>query len=99
MTWKIIARHKWVSNATITESELIEDDIPSGLTLYRRFTATILGWRGFRIFEGRIYSGVGGDVRAKVTEIRDRIEAGDESVFHESSCIDEDLARDVTVAS
>ena len=85
MTWKIIARHKWVSNATITESELIEDDIPSGLTSYRRFTATILGWRGFRIFEGRIYSGVGEDVRAKVTEIRDRIEAGDESVFHESS--------------
>jgi len=72
-----LARHRWVRGATITESMLVEDD------LYRRFTATVLGWRGFRIFEGRLYPDVVKEVKTKVMEIRDRIEAGDESVFYE----------------
>ena len=88
MTWKILARHRWVSGATITESELIEDDPISAGTFYRRFTATIRGWRGFRIFEGRLYPNVVKDVKAKVVEIRDRIDAGDETVFYEpAECI------------
>ena len=77
MTWKTLARHRWVSGATITESMLEEDD------RYRRFTATVLGWRGFKIAEGRASPELGRKVKEKVTEIRDRIEAGDESVFHE----------------
>ena len=56
--WKIIARHKWVMGATITESYL--DDPAVNL---RRFTATI----------------------------RDRIDAGDESVFNENQVFPEEV--------
>ena len=45
--WKIIARHKWVMGATITESYL--DDPAVNL---RRFTATIRGWRNWKMYEG-----------------------------------------------
>ena len=56
--WKIIARHKWILGATITESYL--DDPAVNL---RRFTATI----------------------------RDRIDAGDESVFNENQVFPEEV--------
>jgi hypothetical protein len=78
---RVIARHNnWVSGATITES-IIDD---SG---NRRFTSTIQGWRNFLIYEGRPGDDVGRRVQAKVREIRDRIEAGDEKVFHEDTRI------------
>jgi len=38
---KIIARHRWVAGATITES-LVDED-----RNIKRFTATIRGWRNF----------------------------------------------------
>ena len=80
MTWKVLARHKWVQHCSITESINTE-------TGDRRFTATILGWRNWRIFQGDLNSIPGNgarEVRNKVEEILDRIIQGDESVFTEN---------------
>jgi len=84
--FKIIARHKWVAHATITESYCIEDDS------IRRFTATILGWRNWKIYEGGL--GKSGDIVLsaiinRVKEIRSRIEKGDNLVFKEDVSIQE----------
>ncbi len=81
-----MARHRWVVNATITESMDVNDEF------YRRFTATIDGYRNWKIAEG--YLSIRGanapkdaiiikpdDVADRVKEIRDRIEEGDEDVF------------------
>jgi ribosomal protein L3 len=80
--WKIIARHKWVTGATITESCL--DDPKQNL---RRFTATISGWNNWKIWEGDPSAGSMGkritQIRNRVIEIRDRIDAGDKSIFME----------------
>lgn len=81
--WKIIARHKWVSGATITESYL--DDPKQNI---RRFTATIRGWNNWKIWEGDPSAGKDMGNRAaqvvkRVQEIRDRIDAGDQSIFME----------------
>jgi len=70
---KILARHRWVVGATITES-LVDED-----RNIRRFTATIRGWRNFKIYEG---NDVDTDfIINKVKEIRNKIDAGDETVF------------------
>ena len=80
MAWKIVGRHKWVSGAIITESY---DNSKERLGYsYRRFTATIRGWRNFLIYEGDLTEGVTKKVRKRVIEIRDRIDKGDESIFH-----------------
>jgi len=72
---RILARHHWVDGATITESISKDGDV-------RRFTATIRGFRNWRIYEGP-------DPKApkiieKIREIRDRIDSGDESVFQKA---------------
>jgi len=83
MSWKIIARHKWVAGATITESYNTNDD------RLRRFTATIRGYRNWKLGEYQITLQPGQwqadlqDVITKAKLIRDRIDAGDESVFYE----------------
>lgn len=41
---RIIARHKNIKGCTITES--VEGEV-------RRFTATVLGWQNFKIYEGK----------------------------------------------
>jgi hypothetical protein len=69
---RILARHKRVDGATITESVSEDGTI-------RRYTATIRGWRAWKIYEGRDCNLR--DVIAKAREIRDRIDSGDESVF------------------
>jgi len=84
--WKIIARHKWVLGATITESYL--DDPAVNL---RRFTATIRGWRNWKMYEGVLYHGLADKVAERVREIRDRIDAGDESVFNENQVFPEEV--------
>lgn len=79
--WRILARHKWVSGATITESVNESDrDV-------RRFTATIRGWRNFQIYEGNPRSIDVNRIAHKVREIRDRIDSGDELVFQEDTKI------------
>ena len=76
---RAIARHKFVAGATITESCDKQDDT------MRRFTATIRGWRNWTIYQGRVEGDTLGFVISKVKEIRDRIDAGDETVFSEEA--------------
>ena len=77
MSWKIIARHKWVAGATITESYNTDDD------RLRRFTATIRGYQNWKLgeYRGPVDTKA---IIARVKAIRDRIDSGDESVFYES---------------
>jgi hypothetical protein len=80
--WKVLARHRWVAGATITE--LVDQASAEPM---HRYVATVRGWRNWRVWQGdpgelgcaelvRL-------VKARVTEIRDRIDAKDESVFQE----------------
>ena len=78
MGFKIIARHKWVAKATISESCSTDD------SRIRRYTATICGWRNWRIFEGDVRLIAVEQIIDKVRSIRDRIEANDESIFVEN---------------
>ena len=77
--WQVIGRHKWVDGATITES------IRRDNSEFRRFTATIFGYRNWRIWTGNIVvSGmpsVVATVMARVVAIRARISVCDDSVF------------------
>lgn len=82
-TWKVLARHKWVAGAVITESDSPEKG--TAKSAYRRFTATIRGYQNFKIYEGFLSSGTGDKVRKQVSRLRDRIDAGDEDVFHEDT--------------
>ncbi len=76
---KILARHKWVLGATITES--VDETKPKHKTSYRRFTATIRGFQNWKIFEGYVNEGTSEAVFRSVREIRDKIDAGEEAVF------------------
>lgn len=81
--WQVLGRHKWVLGATITESALIDSDDGQ-----RRYTATIRGWRNWRIWQGATaYQEMKPRTDAiinQVKEIRDRIDAGDPGVFQEA---------------
>lgn len=74
--YKVIGRHHWLVDCTITESI-------SECERYRKFTATILGWRGFEIYCGVLYDGLVKAVIAKVKEIRNKIEKGEDSCFYQ----------------
>ena len=78
MSWKIIARHKWVAGATITESYNTNDD------RLRRFTATIRGYQNWKLGEYRCVDTKA--IIARVKAIRDRIDSGDETIFNEVQC-------------
>jgi len=76
--FRIVAKHKWVLNATITESVCITDDS------IRRFTATICGWKNWKIYEGEMGSGeVANFVFDKVRDIRNKLESGDETILEQ----------------
>ena len=81
--WKIIARHKWVSNATITESYDTND------SSIRRFTATVCGWTNFKIFEGRTQKNISKKIVEKVNYIREKIENNEDDIFYENVLIGE----------
>ena len=76
---KILARHKWLTGCTITESN--DENKSDASRAYRRFTATIRGWRNWLIYEGFVTENTTQFVIDKVRSIRDRIDKGDESVF------------------
>ncbi len=76
---KILTRHKWLVGCTITESN--DENKSTKTQAYRRFTATIRGWRNWLIYEGFVTEGTTQFVTDKVKSIRDRIDKGDESVF------------------
>ena len=79
MAYKILARHKdWIANTIISESVNSKDD------RIRRFTATICGWRNWKIFEGRIdQDNVLQFVRNEVLRIKMEIERNNDSIFSE----------------
>ncbi len=72
--WQILARHKWVAHATVTESYRERANM-------RRFTATIHGWRNFKIWEGPSEQMNPQAVITRVRELRDQIEKGDNRVW------------------
>ncbi len=77
---KILARHKWLTGCTITEN--YDNTKDTETQCYRRFTATIRGWRNWLIFEGLVTSETTQFVIDKVKLIRKRIDEDDESVFN-----------------
>ena len=81
--WKKIGVHKWIKDANITESVLVED----GECQQHRFTATICGWNNFHIWQGKTHNTSMKErtdqIIKRVSVIRDRIISGDESVFSE----------------
>jgi len=76
-----MARHKWVSDCTVTESHC---EFKSAELVYLRFTATIKGWRKFKIYEGYTFENEANAVIARVKSIKEKIESGDNSVFYEN---------------
>ena len=74
--YRVLARHKWLTDCTITESI-------SDCDRYRRFTATICGWRGFEIYCGVLYGGLTKKIIAKVKDIREKIQSGDDTSFYQ----------------
>ncbi len=80
--WHVLARHKWVYGAVITECCNAESTL-------KRFTATIRGFRNWRLWEGRYgdAQAIVEDIQSKVRSIRDRIDKDDESVFDENPMI------------
>lgn len=77
----ILARHNdWVAGCTITES--CDDTKDTQTQSYRRFTATIRGWRNWRIWEGLVTSNTTQFVIDEVRAIRQRIDENDKSVFN-----------------
>ena len=77
MKFKRLAVHNWVAGAKITES--VEREFGN----IRRFTATIRGWQNWVIYEGDGKNSDPDSIIAKVIEIRDRIDSGDETIFKE----------------
>ena len=71
---KVLARHKIADDIRITEST------DGGDPEYRKFTATIKGWQGWKLYIGQDPDFKA--IIAKAFEIRSRIEAGDEKVFN-----------------
>ena len=83
--WRILARHDWVAGAVITES--VNENKSDVHKTYRRFTATVRGWRNFKIWEGYLHGIDTKEIINKVREIRNRIDKDDKSVFDEDSII------------
>ena len=81
--WRILARHKWVHGAVIAES------CNEGSTR-KRFTATIRGFRGWKLWEGEYgeAQGVCENVANKVRELIKRVDANEEAVFYEKVSIE-----------
>jgi len=81
--WRILGRYKHLINdVTVTQSWLSNSE-PEIM----RFTATICGWRNWKIWQGHIVFGRGcfvwEDVKKKIEVIKKRILDGDEKVFYE----------------
>ena len=74
--YRVIARHKWVSDCTITE-------LVSDCDRYRKFVATISGWRGFELYCGVPYPELVQEIIKKVKEIRERIKIDDKSFYQD----------------
>ncbi len=80
-SFRVLARHKWVSGATITESVCRDSATDENGVSIRRFTATIRGFRNWKIYEGPAGNDIVGFIINLVTGIRDKIDEGDIEVF------------------
>jgi len=69
---KILARHRWVSDALITESIDEKDG------RIRRYTATICGWKNWKIYQGRVSDEIVKRIIETVKQIRDAIRKDEE---------------------
>ena len=76
--WKLLGRHQHVVGAEIREYLDVHSD-----GWIRRYTATIRGWQKWYIGAGSIARGdyTFQQIIDRVREIRDRIDAGDRTVF------------------
>ena len=83
MKWKILARHKYPG---ITISESGNGEEIDGISI-RKLIATIRGFRNWKIYEGKICPVIFLRAIGKATEIGNRIDNGDESVFTEDVSI------------
>lgn len=81
--FRILARHKWVEGAIITESVRRDDATDENGVSIRRFTATIRGFRNWKIYEGSAPSDIVRHIIKYVSDIRDKIDNGDNEVFKE----------------
>ncbi len=77
---KILARHKWVAGAVITESVDKEREGYKDIS-FRRFTATIEGFRNWKIYEGYLNENTAEKVKEMVKYIQNRIKNGNEEIF------------------
>ena len=76
---KVIARHKnWVLGAIITE---LDDENYNSKFAYRKYVATIRGFRGWKIYEGEIKENMVDIIKSKVEKIKNKIDSGDEEIF------------------
>ena len=71
---KVLARHKIADDIRITEST------DGGDPEYRKFTATIKGWQGWKLYIGQDWNFK--SIITKAFEIRARINADDNTVFN-----------------
>lgn len=78
---KILARHKWVTGAIITES--VDKSRDTATKSYRRFTATIRGWQNWIIYEGYLKASTVNNVIKTVISIRDKIDNSNGEIFLE----------------
>lgn len=81
--WKIEAKHKWVEGAVITESH--NESKSTSKKCYSRFTATIRGWKNWKIFEGFVDDDIAKCVQIEVLRIREKIDSGDEEIFRKGA--------------
>jgi CRISPR/Cas system-associated exonuclease Cas4 (RecB family) len=76
---KVISRHKdWVKYATITE---LDDENWKGEFAYRKYVATIYGFRGWKIYEVEIRENMVKEVVDIVEYIKKEIENNNLSIF------------------
>jgi len=90
MAFHRVGRHQWVVGCGITESTSADGWI-------RRYTATIRGFRNWKIYQGAAVDPQ--LVVAVVRAIRDRIDDGDETVFVEQNEPATDAAGLVAMAT
>ena len=77
--WRLVAKHKWVTGASIWESCPVGDSAEP----VRSFTATVRGFRNWKIYRGKVTPAMLAYVIERVTDIRERIDGDEDSVWSE----------------
>jgi len=98
---KKLAVHKdWVTKCSITESfDEKKEGYSQSSVSYRRFTATILGYQNWKIFEGYMYDGLTKQIIEVVEAIKIRILKGDTEIFKEKGYVLKEYFKDSKVTT